>query len=103
MKHLVLPICLLLAGCAGVTSPQNTGGGTTAPPAGSFPTGTKNTCDGERFGPLIGQDATALERVLFLGQVRVIRPGDLTTEDYVPARLNFNIGPDGRIVSIFCG
>lgn len=103
MRHIALTLLsLTLAACAGTVAPPNTGG-TAVPPAGSYPTGLDNTCDGERFAPLIGQSATALERVLFLGQVRIIRPGDLTTQDYRPERLNIRIDAAERVQSISCG
>lgn len=97
-------LCLGLAACAGsAVTPPAGGGGANRPPAGSYPTGLDNTCDAERFGPLVGQDATALERILFLGQVRINRPGTLTTQDYRPERINFQVDAAGRIESISCG
>lgn len=36
-------------------------------------------------------------------RIRVIAPGTVVTMDYVPNRLNVEIGPDGRIKSIRCG
>jgi len=101
----VLAITLMgLSACstAGPTGPISSGaaGG---PVAGSFPTGLDNTCNGERYGTLVGQDATALERVLILGQVRIIRPGMVVTQDYRPERLNFEIGADNRVQRITCG
>ena len=100
------PVLCVLAGavltaCTTAVPPES--GGASRPPTGSYPTGMDDTCDGERFGPLVGQDATALERVLFLGQVRINRPGTLTTQDYVPARINFQIDDSNRIVAITCG
>lgn len=83
--------------------PSTTTGPTAAPPSGSYPTGLDNTCDGERYGTLVGQDATALERVLIMGQVRVLRPGSIVTQDYRPERLNFEIGERNQIARITCG
>ncbi len=100
MNKLVMIALVALAGCATAPSAPAPGG---PPPGGSFPTGLDNTCDGERYGTLVGQDATVLERVMILGQVRVVRPGSVVTQDYRPERMNFNIGTDGRIASITCG
>jgi len=36
-------------------------------------------------------------------RIRVIEPGAAVTMDYVPTRLNIEIGVDGRIKSIRCG
>lgn len=100
-------IPVILAGLAACTSPGPSGsissGAPGGPVAGSFPTGMDNTCNGERYGTLVGQDATALERVLILGQVRVIRPGMVVAQDYRPERINFEIGGDNRVTRITCG
>jgi len=102
MRYFVVLAVLTLAACSGPTGPISSGA-PAGPVAGSFPTGMENTCDGERYGTLVGQDATALERVLILGQVRVIRPGMVVTQDYRPERINFEIGSDGRVARITCG
>lgn len=67
------------------------------------PVGEADTCGGAQYAGLVGQDATALERVLIIGQVRVIRPGTAVTMDFRPQRLNFEVGEDGRIARIYCG
>ena len=99
--RLILALPMLLAAC--VASAPSPSTGPVAPPSGSYPTGLDNTCDGERYGPLVGQDATALERVLIMGLVRVVRPGSVVTQDYRPERINFEIGADNRIARITCG
>lgn len=71
-----------------------------APPP--VPAPTQDACNAAAYRDLIGQDGTALERVMLLGQVRIIRPGMAVTADYRPARINFDIGEDGRIRSIYC-
>lgn len=86
-------ILLFLAGCAATTPPKSD----------PVPAPTDDTCQGAQYERLIGQDATALERVLILRQVRVIRRGDVVTQDFVPQRLNFNINVANRIASITCG
>lgn len=69
----------------------------------SLPPETKDTCNAGRYAELVGQDATALEKTLILGMVRIIRPGDFVTQDYRPERINFAIDQDERISRIFCG
>ncbi|MBT8410992.1 MAG: hypothetical protein KJP02_04245 [Octadecabacter sp.] len=66
------------------------------------PSPSEDTCNANAYRGLIGQDGTALERVMLLGQVRIIRPGMAVTADYRPERINFDIGEDGRIRSIYC-
>lgn len=71
----------------------------TPPPV---PVPSEDTCNANAYRGMIGQDGTALERVMLLGQVRIIRPGMAVTADYRPARINFDIGEDGRIRSVYC-
>ena len=80
---------IVLAGC------------TTAEPP--LPPQLEDTCGASDYANLIGQDATALERVLLLGPVRVIRPGDAVTMDFRPDRVNFKISEDETIRAIDCG
>ena len=94
---------LALAGCGTLGSGTGPATPPGAPPSGSYPTGLQNTCDGERYGTLVGQDATVLERILIMRQIRVIRPGQVVTQDYRPERINFEIAPSGAISRITCG
>ncbi len=87
MKRIIAFI--VLAGCAATTQ--------------TLPVQGADTCGAAAYGTLIGQDATALERVLLLGPVRVIRPNDAVTMDFLPARINFIIGEDETIQRINCG
>lgn len=105
MRHFIALLggFALTACVGGQVTPPSSNGAPTAPPSGSYPTGLDNTCDGERYGPLVGRDATALERVLIMGQVRVLRPGTIATQDYRPERINFEIGGTNRITRITCG
>jgi len=103
MRYVVPFLLMGLGACGGAATGPISSGAATGPVAGSFPTGLDNTCDGERYGTLVGQDATALERVLILGQVRGIRPGSVVSQDYRPERINFYIGSDNRVTRITCG
>lgn len=87
-----LPIFLVLSACA-----------TTEPDLPVLPSPEADTCNVRQYAALIGQDATALEKVLILGQVRVIRPGMAVTQDYRPERVNFYIAANNRITRIVCG
>ena len=72
-------------------------------PTAQIPPTIDDTCNASQYSELIGQDATALEKVLILGQVRVIRPGDLVTQDFRPDRINFGIDDANRISDVSCG
>lgn len=69
----------------------------------ALPEATADTCNAAARQGLVGQDATALERVLILGPVRVIRPGAPVTRDLSPSRINFDIDAGERIARVWCG
>jgi hypothetical protein len=98
--QLLLPLLLLAACAAPVPGPAPV----PAPPAGpALPPPDQDTCNANARSALIGQPATALERVYILGQVRIIRPGDAVTMDFSESRINFDLDSTDRIVRIFCG
>lgn len=70
---------------------------------GAVPSEMDDTCGARQHAALIGQNATTLERVLILGQVRILRPGDAATLDHQPERINFRIDGTQRIAQITCG
>lgn len=72
-------------------------------PAQPAPVGAADTCGSAPYGYLVGEKATALERVLILRQVRVIWPEDEVIENSRPERINFYISANGIIQSITCG
>ncbi len=74
-----------------------------APGMSPVPAEGEDTCGARAQVALVGQGATALERVLILGQVRLLRPGDAATMDHRPERINFLIDGNERIARITCG
>jgi len=82
-------VLVLLAGCTATQA--------------VLPPQLEDTCGAGAFADLIGKDATALETSLLLGPVRVIRPGDAVTMDYLPDRVNFIISETETIQMIDCG
>lgn len=93
MKKLALFPILFVAACETAT----------LPPADVVPPVGEDSCGAAEHAALIGQNATALERVLIMRPVRVIRPGMAITMDYSQDRINFDIGEDGNIRRIWCG
>jgi hypothetical protein len=91
MRHLRLTALLLgLAACDPAPPPE-------------VPARDADSCGARGHAGLVGRDATALERVLILGPVQVIRPGMAVTMDHRPDRINFTISEAGRIARIRCG
>lgn len=95
MKKLIA--FLALAACTASIAPAP------EPTANRLPTGMDDTCGAVRYHTLLDQDATALERILILGEVRIIRFNSIVTQDYRPTRMNFHVGESGKIVQISCG
>ena len=60
-------------------------------PAAQSPMPAQDTCGAAPYGYLLGQSGVALERVLILRQVRVLRPGQAMGADVRPARLTFHL------------
>lgn len=90
----MFPLLVLAACAAPVTAP---------PPGPAVPDPAADTCNASGRAALIGQPATALERVYILGPVRIIRPGDAVTMDYMESRINFELDPVDRIMRVYCG
>lgn len=99
---LTITTLLALAACS-TTTPTTGGEQPRASISGAYPTGMDDTCGAEAYAVLIGQDATALERILILREVRVIRPGSIVRQDYAPQRLNFRVNDSGAISELTCG
>ncbi len=98
MKQVLMLIAVIaLAGCDTGLSPTPP----SAPPLPATP--QDDTCGATAYAGLIGQDATALERVLIMRPVRVIRPGMAVTMDFSPSRINFEISQEEKISRIYCG
>lgn len=61
------------------------------------------SCSAESLQHLVGQPENAFDARDLDEPVRIIHPGDAVTQDFVPKRLNVEIGSDGRIAAIRCG
>ena len=60
-------------------------------------------CGAASYAYLVGQPAGVLEQTLILGPVRILRPGDAMTMDFLAERLNFELSNSDRIVRLTCG
>ena len=77
-----------------------------APVAGSDEPADCNAAAAVRFVGQQADNATRarlLEAVGPVSAVRWVRPGDATTEDYSPSRLNVMLDVGGAIASVHCG
>lgn len=79
----------LVAACTAAPADQ-------PPPAGG-------ECPADTLQHLLGEPEQAARDLAPQGPVRIFRTGDALTMDFNAARLNIEIGADGRIVAITCG
>ncbi len=60
-------------------------------------------CGAEALQDLVGTSVGGLEAEALPEPRRVIFPGMAVTQDFVPERLNIEVGPDDRIARVYCG
>ena len=61
-------------------------------------------CGSGALNPYIGDSVWLVPSAFVLaGQVRIIRPGDAVTMDYIESRLNISLNEDDEIVEAICG
>lgn len=61
----------------------------------------QDACGAAQYSALVGTNIAAATFPADSG-IRVIRPGDMVTEDFRPDRLNINVDADGVITSLEC-
>lgn len=117
---LPITLCLLAAACSPVSAPEDDAAEqeqaivdarraaeqAAAPPSVDAPPAP--TCDASQVQGLAGQaldEGKADQARVDAGasSVRVIRPGQAVTLDFNGARLNIEVGDDGRITALRCG
>jgi hypothetical protein len=59
-------------------------------------------CGASRYRDLLGKPESQINRDTLPPHTRIIRPGEMVTQDFVPARLNIRLGPDGKVASLQC-
>lgn len=65
--------------------------------------GDADACGASALQGLVGQPEAVLQGITPAGPLRVIRPGQAVTMDYIAARLNVSLDAAGLIVRINCG
>ena len=94
-------LALSLAACASTNNDSPLASAEpAAPPA-------DDKCNASLVANLVGQPwhdsmLTQLKEAVGHETIRTIRPGQPVTMDYREERLNVEIGPDGKVVRVFC-
>jgi hypothetical protein len=68
----------------------------------------EDRCDAAAAGRLIGKEASSAlgeeaRQLSGAAMVRIVRPGDPVTSDYITSRINVDVGRDGRVTGCRCG
>jgi len=127
LRCAILASALVLAGCGeGIRNPSGDDSGAAAgsappdtpvssppdvgpPPAGDDGSTLPADCNARKAEGFIGQRATPAVRarlaevVAPITAIRWVGPGDATTEDYSPQRLNVMLDVGGVIAAVQCG
>lgn len=96
-----LAALMLLAGCAGQAGPCNIPAEPALQPA-TDECGAAGLSRYLNVSPT-GEMKTAIAAAAGDRPIRYIAPGDAVTMDFVPTRLNVELGDDGRITRFRCG
>lgn len=73
------------------------------PVANPLPSATDDTCGASRYAGVLGKDAFVLQRGFRPGEIRIIYPGTVASQEFLPERLGFIIGNGNTIRQIICG
>ena len=125
LRALALACALVLGACtdateepgAAVAQPPDTPVSSAAGPVNADPPplvspirpATSTDCNAPNAEPFVGRKADSATRdgltaaVAPITAIRWVGPGDATTEDYSPQRLNLMLDVGGKIVSVHCG
>lgn len=99
----MLVIFLALAGCTSVdTSLPDDVPETELPDSGLLER-TPDTCGLSEHDGLVGQPLTAFDPASRDRPVRVVRPGQIVTNEYNPQRMNIDLDGQDQIKAIRCG
>ncbi|CAN5744912.1 hypothetical protein BH23PSE1_BH23PSE1_14250 [soil metagenome] len=62
-----------------------------------------DACGAEPRQDFVGQSVAVLNDAELPENRRVLFPGMMATTDFLPERLNIDVGPDDEIVRVYCG
>lgn len=64
---------------------------------------TDTNCTAEDYQSLIGEPFSAVDSLITAENVRILRPGQMATMDYLPDRLNIELDHNDRTSRVYCG
>lgn len=96
----ILALCAF-AGCAVPT--QNTPGTERILLSPTQLTSVVTSCQAAQFQRLVGVTHDDLLQTRILGPVRVIRPNQAVTTDFLPNRLNIELDEEETVTRVTCG
>ena len=96
-----LAVATVMTGCTGYGQPPAASGGPAAAPSGGL-------CNAQAAQFAVGQSSTAsvMESARARSgahMARILRPGQMVTQEFDAQRLNLEVNSSGRIVAVRCG
>ncbi len=94
----LLAVMVALTGCViPIPVPEGT--------PGSIQIDSGDPCGAEGLQDFVGQDESVVLATTFRapGPIRVIRPGEMVTEEFLPERVSFQTDVSGTVVAVDCG
>ena len=61
-----------------------------------------DVCGASHFHALLGTAVSSIDRSTLPPHARIISPGMMVTQDFLPSRLNIRVAPDGKVAAIEC-
>lgn len=74
----------------------------TATPENAQQATAADACGASRFRALVGQPIASVDRSALPPRTRIISPGMMVTQDFLPERMNLRVGPDGKVAALEC-
>ena len=62
-----------------------------------------DTCQASQYQTAVGQNQSIVPTLGLTRPVRVVAPDDIVTQEYTPARINFEVNRSGQIRRVSCG
>ena len=95
--HLPLFAAFALAACQSAETPPE------AEPLPAQPIEEQKACGADELQYLLGSPVGGFDFDALGRSVRILPPGSLYTQDYVPQRLNVDVDGGGTILRLWCG
>ncbi|MEM9350960.1 MAG: I78 family peptidase inhibitor [Pseudomonadota bacterium] len=103
MYRFALLALIALSACAPQTGPTSGADGEPVLITTARPDSAGSECQADRFQSLVGKTHDDLLKTQILGPVRIIRPNQAVTMDFIATRLNIELNSEEVVTRVYCG